>query len=334
MKGAMRRTTLAALCEKHNVPCPADTRGQRFHDFAAFAAVYIAACECLRDEDDLFRLVREVAEDGASYGALWIEAALSMTFYAPRFGGPEATLAVLLRAAAAAEDATGVGVGFIVSAERFLPVEEAEMLAEVVHCMVERGDSLVHGRPGIVGFGLHAQETGNPALPFKRAFEIACGDGRVASVPHAGELEEAPGAGARSVEVCVRELKANRIGHGILCVRDQELVQELSRKGVCLDICATSNFLLHGVEDLADHPLLELLRAGVPCSINSDDPLLFGCDLLSEYQTCRDTIGLTDADLAQCATFSFEHSQAPEDLKTKALTGISSWLASRLETQK
>ncbi|CAK0797766.1 unnamed protein product [Prorocentrum cordatum] len=335
LEGAMRPGTLTELCAKHGVPRPADTAGRRFPDFGPFAACYMAVCECLREEGDLFRLVREVAEDAAASGALWIEPALSLVLYAERFGGLEATLRLLLRAAEAAEDATGVGMGFIVAAERHLPPSEALSLARAARGLVDRGEARVRGRPGLVGFGLHSAEGGHPPEPFADAFDVACGTGgaaggsgaALASLPHGGEIAPAPGQGPASVRCCVDRLGAKRVAHGVLAAEDPELLAHLSAKEVCLDVCPTSNWLLRVVEALEDHPLPKLLDAGVPCTINSDDPLLFGCSLLGEYEVARSRLGLADESLARCAAASFRFSCAPEGLRTRGLAAVDAWLA-------
>lgn len=335
LEGAMRPETLTELCLKHGVARPEDTRGHRFPNFGPFAATYIAVCECLRDEEDLFRLVREVAEDALASGALWIEAALSFSFYAERFGGMEATLRTLLRAAEVAENATGIAIGYIPAAERFFPAAEAENMARALRAVVDSdGGAMVNGRLGIVGFGLHADETGYPPEPFAKAFSIACSDGKVAALPHAGEMHPSPGKGPDSVRFCVEEMGAPRIAHGVLAMEDAELVASLVAKGVCLDVCPTSNYLLSIYDDWKDHPLPQLIKVGVPCTINSDDPLLFGSSLLGEFEACRHKLGLDDEALAACARNSFLHSRAPEALKQKGVAGVDDWLAhsrSRLE---
>lgn len=327
LEGAMRPETLTELCAKYGLQRPMDTRSRRFEDFSAFADVYIAACGCLREESDIFRLVRELAEDVKAYGGIWVEAHLSSFFYAEPFGGLEAVFKLLLRAAEAAEDATGVGIGFIVSAERNLAVEESAKMAEVVRSLVEGGSALIRGRLGIVGFGLHGNEEGFPPAPFADTMRRACVGG-VVPVPHAGELPPVPGGGAASVRFCVDELGSRRIGHGVLAAEDDALVAHLAASGVCLDVCPTSNYLLRVVDSLGEHPLPRLLAAGVACSISSDDPLLFGCNLLSEFAACRREMGLSDAELAACARTSFVHSRAPEDVKARGLEGVTAWLAS------
>lgn len=346
LEGAMRRSTLVELCHKYKVPVPLDTAAQRFDDFSAFVNVYVAACNVLREASDIQRLVLEVAQDAQSYGAVWLEVAPSFTFYADRFvGGKQKTLQVLAEAAARAETETGVKMGFVVSVERQLGVAEAEELANLVREV--HPDLTIHGRPAIVGFGLHGPEEGHPPGPFQKAFEIACGDScrtgkdnqstnatsamnaasKIASLPHAGEIAPSPGTGAQSVMDTVCLLKAKRIAHGVLAANTEDVLQALISRDVCLDVCVTSNYLLNVVETQECHPLPRLIERGVPCTINSDDPLLFGCTLLSEFELCRTRLHMSDEVLAACAKNSFRYSCAPDELKRKHKAAVDQWLS-------
>jgi adenosine deaminase len=142
------------------------------------------------------------------------------------------------------------------------------------------------------------------------------------SVPHAGELE-----GPVSVRGALDVLGADRIQHGVRAVEDPELVRRLADVQVCLDVCPTSNVMLSVVPDLRSHPLPDLFAAGVPCSINADDPLLFGTGLLDEYELARRELGFDDADLARIATTSIDASGAPPDVKRRTRSRIGAWLA-------
>uniref|UniRef100_A0A7S2EI49 Adenosine deaminase domain-containing protein n=1 Tax=Ditylum brightwellii TaxID=49249 RepID=A0A7S2EI49_9STRA len=333
LEGSMRFETLVSLCKKHNIQVPPDTRGQQFEDFSKFADVYVAACECLRDESDIYRLVLEVAQDAAKSGATWIEPALSIMLYAERFDGIEAALRVLAEAAEKAESETNVGIGFILAVERHFPVSQAEMMANIVHKVTitdeESRRIQIFGRPAIVGFGLHGPEEGYPPEPFANAFKIACEGTGVISVPHAGEFAPFPGDGAKSVRGAISTLKAKRIAHGVLSVNDNAVLQEIVEKNICLDICVSSNQLLGVVDSIGSHPLRNLIDSGVPCTINSDDSLLFGCNLLCEYAICRDALGLSDEMLASLAQTSFQHSCAPRAVIEDGCNGIKRWLNNR-----
>ena len=227
-------------------------------------------------------------------------------------GDVEDALRFLLQLAAAAEERTGVVVRAMIASARTQPVELAVEDARLAAAWADRG---------VVSYGLHADERGFPAAPFAAAFDIAREAGLLIT-PHAGEL-----VGADSVREAVEVLRADRVLHGVRAVEDPALVADLARLGTCLDICPSSNVVLHVVPDLEHHPLPVLLAAGVACSINADDPLQFGPGLLEEYQLCRERLGLDDEALAGCARASFAASGAPEAVKARGLDGIAAWLA-------
>nr|WP_308258671.1 hypothetical protein [Saccharothrix obliqua] len=74
------------------------------------------------------------------------------------------------------------------------------------------------------------------------------------------------------------------------------------------------------------NPLPTLLDAGVRCSLNTDDSLLFDTDLLHEYEIARSVLGLSDEQLAAVAAASVNGSGAPDELKAAALGSITTWL--------
>lgn len=93
-----------------------------------------------------------------------------------------------------------------------------------------------------------------------------------------------------------------------------------------LDICPTSNVLLSVTPTLEKHPLPALLRVGVACTINADDPLLFDTNLLREYEHCRNIMKLSDSQLASIASTSVQASSAPTKIVAKTLRDIEVWL--------
>jgi aminodeoxyfutalosine deaminase len=130
---------------------------------------------------------------------------------------------------------------------------------------------------GVVGLGLGGREAEYPPEPFARAFQIAR-DGGLGAVPHAGEA-----AGTASIRGALGALAADRIRHGIRAVDDPGLVREIADRGVVLDVCPISNVRTRVVGSLAEHPLPELMSAGVACSVSTDDPAMFDTDLSADY---------------------------------------------------
>ena len=174
---------------------------------------------------------------------------------------------------------------------------------------------------GVVSFGLANDEAIGPPEPFAEAFTIAKEAGLL-STPHAGEL-----AGPESVRGALDTLAPDRLQHGVRSIEDPELIARLADSDITLDVCPTSNLLLSVYPTIEDHPLPQLLEAGIRCSLNGDDPLLFGPVLLEEYEIARAGMGLDDAALAAVARASIEGSGAPPELKASALRSIDEWLA-------
>jgi len=309
LEGAMRPSTLREMAAELGVEVP-PIRG--FGNFAAFSGMYVAACHTLTTPDAIRRLVREVVEDAAADGAVWVEPAIYLPHHNALIGPPELTLEIVLGAAAEAGRDFGIGVGIVVAADRTVDpadaVEQANLAAKYA------------GR-GVVAFGLANDETDWPPEPFAAAFAIAR-DAGLLSVPHAGEL-----AGPESVVGALDALGADRVQHGVRAVEDPELVRRLADSPVCLDVCPSSNVMLSVVPSVEAHPLAALVEAGVRCSLNSDDPLLFGPNLLDEYELVRSRLGLDDATLADIARASLDASGAPDDLKASAHSAIDSWYA-------
>ena len=314
LEGAMRYATLVELAAAGGVPVPVLPTG--FGSFADFEDLYVTATHLLRSFDDLGRLVTEVVEDAAADGAVWIEPAVHLPDL-DRLGSCDEVLDVLISAGLAAQTTTGVGVGWLLTADRTLSPQLAVEQAEVASRNSDRG---------VVAFGLANDESAGPSELFAEAFAIARASGLIAA-PHAGEH-----GGPDSVLHAVETLGADRIQHGVRAIEDDLLITRLVDDRICLDVCPTSNVALSVVADYREHPLSSLLERGVACSINADDPLLFGVGLLDEYTLCRDTLELDATALAGCARSSIEHSGAPPELKARSQGAIDRWLAGALPT--
>jgi len=146
----------------------------------------------------------------------------------------------------------------------------------------------------VVGFGLGGDETAFAARDFGDAYRRGRKAGLLAVV-HAGEW-----AGPESVADALRFLEPVRIAHGIRAVEDPALLRALVKKGVVCDVCPTSNIRTGAVPRGEEHPLRRMLLAGVPVTLSTDDPGLFGTTLAGEYRRAA-SWGATGAELARCA---------------------------------
>lgn len=308
----MRPSTLTELAEHYEMIVP-ETSG--YGDFPAFSAMYKTAATVIKTADDLSRVVSEVVEDAALDGAVWIEPSFQPRMHAATFGSVEAVVEIVVDAAAAASNAFGIGVGLMIAGDRTEPPANA---TENARLAVKFKDQ------NVVSFGLASDEAVGPAEWFKESFDVAR-EGGLLSAPHAGEL-----AGPGSVVAALDVLGADRLQHGVRAIEDPELVKRLADSTVCLDVCPTSNIMLRVADSFAEHPLRELLDAGVFCSVNADDSLLFGPGLLDEYELCRSEFGFNDELLARIARSSIEGSGAPSDKVLAWSASVDEWLASAL----
>ncbi|MEU3446897.1 adenosine deaminase [Streptomyces thermolilacinus] len=318
--GSMRPSTLLELADKYGVHLPEALTGGEPPDLRAtdergwfrFQRLYDIARSCLREPEDIRRLVLEAAEEDVRDGAGWLEIQVDPTSYAPRLGGLIPALEIILDAVRAASRDTGLGIRVVVAANRMKHPLDARTLARLAVRYADRG---------VVGFGLSNDERRGMARDFDRAFAIAR-EGGLLAAPHGGEL-----TGPASVRDCLDDLRASRIGHGVRAVEDPRLLRRLADKGVTCEVCPASNVAL-GVYEKPEHvPLRALFDAGVPMALGADDPLLFGARLADQYEIARRHHGFTDAELAELARQSVRGSVAPEDVRAKLLAGIDTWLA-------
>ncbi|MCU1375078.1 MAG: adenosine deaminase [Actinomycetia bacterium] len=310
LEAGMRPSTLVDQAERYGIDVPAITG---FGSFTEFSGMYLAACQVLQRPEDFARVIDEIVEDARQQGATYIEP----SFYAPRYssfpGATEGVVEMVLDQLGASAARHGVAARLMLAADRTMDPSDAVEQAKIAVRFADRG---------IVAFGLANDEALWPPEPFAEAFAIAK-EGGLLSTPHAGEL-----AGPESVRGALDTLHADRVQHGVRAIEDPELVKRLADEGVCCDVCPTSNVLLAIVPTMEASALGPLLDAGVPCSVNADDPLLFGPGLLEEYEVCRTELGFDDARMAHIARCSIEHSGAPADVKASALSGVDAWLAS------
>ncbi|GLX39488.1 aminodeoxyfutalosine deaminase [Streptomyces roseochromogenus] len=283
-----------------------------FTDFAHFIEVYLSVVDLVRTPDDVRTLTFEVARDMARQNIRYAE--LTITPYSSTRRGIDehAFMEAIEDARKAAESELGVILRWCFDIPGEAGLEAAE---ETVRLAVDL-------RPeGLVSFGLGGPEIGVPRPQFKPYFDRARAAG-LRSVPHAGET-----TGPETVWDAVRELGAERIGHGTSSTRDPELLAYLAEHRIALEVCPTSNIATRAVADLDEHPVKEMVAAGVLVTINSDDPPMFGTDLNNEYAVAARLLDLDERGLAQLAKNAVEASFLDPAGKTRLSAEIDAYTA-------
>ena len=302
----MRPATVLELARENDVPLPDDVaaglrHGFTFPTFERFIQSYIAVTRCFRTAADYERIVVELAEDLARQGVRYAEVTCSPTTPVLYLDMPEADFVDgLARGRARAKREHGVELAWVfdIVARSADPPRYYDFTTSMA--IEQRADGVV--ALGLVGAGIDTPaETFVPYVKRARAAGLRF-------TPHAGEL-----AGPKQVWDALDVLGADRIGHGVRAIEDAALVRELARRRVALEVCPTSNVTLGVFPSYAAHPLRRLYDAGVPVTVNSDDPGLFGTTIAREAARLTSELGFGESEAEEVLRNGVRYSFLPAE---------------------
>jgi aminodeoxyfutalosine deaminase len=274
LEATVRPETLLEIARKNDFSLPATTvEGirdlYRYRDFNHFIEVWILTTNALQREDDFRRVVVDYAGEAARHGAVYVEGIFSPVERTWRGVPWDEIFSGYCDGIEEARVQHGVDVRLTPDITRAAAPEDGVDVVRYAAKYRERG---------VVGVGLGGEEALHPPEKFVDAFRLAREQG-LGSVPHAGEV-----VGPASIWGAIDALHADRVRHGIRAVEDPALLRELADRGIVLDVTPISNLRTGVVRTLDEHPLPELVAAGVVCSISTDDPEMFDTDLTREYE--------------------------------------------------
>ncbi|MEV6924916.1 adenosine deaminase [Dactylosporangium sp. NPDC051485] len=314
--GSATPETVARLAERHagDTPVPADPQLLAeyftFTDFAHFIEVYLSVVDLIRDAEDVATLTYDIGAGLAAQSVRYAE--LTLTPYSSIHRGiaAEAFCEAVedARARVARDHGTELRWCFDIPGEAGIPSADITL------------EAALKQRPeGLVSFGLGGPERGVPREWFAPHFAAARAAG-LRSAPHAGES-----TGPETIWDALRHLGAERIGHGIAAAQDPALLAHLREQDIALEVCPTSNVCTRSVPSLAEHPLAALVAAGVPVTINSDDPPMFSTTLNQEYAVAAQLLGLDESGVADLARQGVRYSFLDEPRKAALLAEIDAY---------
>ena len=319
--GSASPRIVSELAARHPGTVPSDVDELRafytFRDFAHFIEVYLAVVDLLREPEDIRLLTYEVATEMAAQQIRYAE--MTLTPYTSVMAGVpiEAFVEAVEDARVGAEREHGIVLRWIydIPGEFGVPAAEATL-----------GYALKHAPETLIGFGLGGPEIGVDRPQFKDVFDQARAAG-LHSVPHAGET-----TGPQTVWDALRELGAERIGHGTSAVHDPELVEHLVAHQVPLEVCPTSNIATRAVATIDEHPIRRLVEAGAFVTVNSDDPPMFGTDLNREYEIAAGLLDLDEQGIGDLAKQAVRASFLDEPGKGRLTREIDEYVAAHVTT--
>jgi aminodeoxyfutalosine deaminase len=326
LEGTVDPPTLSELSHRH--PTPLSTTNDRYRniedsgrvfteeearalyeykDFTGFMWAFKTVTERLRTAEDYelvtYRLMQKLLAQNVVHAEVYISAGVVQwrgQEFAPLFEGAE-------RGRQRGEHDFGMSLYWIFDAVRHFGVDEARRVVD---------DAIRLKGSTVVGIGIGGDERRAGPEQFRDVYEHAANHGLRLTV-HAGET-----LGPESIWGALRELKADRIGHGLHAIDDPELVRYLAEKQIPVEICITSNVMTGCCTALEQHPVRKLFDAGVLVTLNTDDPDMFRTTLIREYQIAQDVFGFTDDELRELARNSFRGSFLPDERKRELLAKL------------
>lgn len=310
LEGSVDPATLSELSRKHNTPLPAhenryghsEASGQelteedvrrlyRYQDFNGFLMAFKAVTERLRTPVDYELITYRLMQKLKSQNVIHAEVYVSVGVIFWRGQEFDAIFEGLERGRERGERDFGVKLFWIFDAVRHFGVEAAaRVFAKAAELRQRR----------VIGIGIGGDERRGPAEWFRDLYAKAADDGLHLTV-HAGES-----AGPESIWSALRDLKAERIGHGLTAVHDPALMDYLAEHQVPVEICLSSNLRTGCCASIKDHPLPRYLERGMRVCLNTDDPEMFETTLNREYELAANEFRLSQADLQSLARNSLQ----------------------------
>jgi aminodeoxyfutalosine deaminase len=305
---------LACRYPQAGIPVDADrlARFYTFTDFTHFIDVYHTVDQLVRSPEDVTTLVAGAARDAAASNVRWAELTVTASTHLRAGIDPAALRDALETGREIAHREHGVRLGYIIDT----PAEFGLAAADATVGFLRD-----HAPAGTVAIGLAGLEQSAPRAMFASHVEQARDLGYRAVI-HAGES-----TGPATIWSALRDLAADRIGHGITAVADRDLLVHLALTGTPLEVCPTSNLRTNVVTDPAAHPVAALLRAGVTVTLGTDDPGMFDTTLSREYEYVTGLAGLGPDALAEIARAGARASFAPDNVKRALIAEINDTLA-------
>ena len=316
LEGTILPETLLELSRRHDAD-PLTPEAARelyvYKDFLGFMDSFKAVSSRLCGPDDYelitYNMVRELAQQGVVHAEVYISFGI---IYYWKNAAVEPFVEAIERGRIRAEHEFGTTIYWLIDAVRHFGAEEAQKV-------FRKAAELRTQYPSIVGIGIGGDEARGAADLFKESYAEARRAG-LRLTAHAGETG-GPVHGPASIWAAIN-IGAERLGHVLAAQHDPQLVEVLAEKQIPVEINITSNLRTGCCPSFADHPVRDYFDRGLMITLNSDDPPMFGSNLLEEYILAYEEFGFTLEQLRELAANAVEASFLPPDRKLALLARV------------
>lgn len=313
LEGTVQPETLVALSTRHDAePLTLDQARSIYvyENFLGFLMAFRQVSERLQTAADYelitYEMIHRLSQQGVRHAEVYISFGIILRM--KPYLTVEDVTAAIERGRLHGEQEFGTTVYWIIDAVRHFGVEEAA-------AVFAKAAELKQQYSSIVGIGIGGDEARGPAADFRDLYAEAKANG-LHLLAHAGESVPAD-----SIWAAVN-IGAERIGHALSAVDDPELLDMLAQRQIPLELNVTSNLRTGCCRSLESHPVRHYFERGLMITLNSDDPPMFGADLLDEYELVQREWEFTDEQMRELASNSIEASFLPPERKLALLDAL------------
>jgi aminodeoxyfutalosine deaminase len=321
LEGTIEPATLAELSQRTDAQPLTLEQAEalyQYTDFSGFLLAFKAVTRRLQGAAEYelaaYRMIEQLAAQGVVHAEVYISVGV-VYFWRKEEDAADPLLfekifAGLERARERGERDFGVTLYWIFDAVRHFSVEEAHRVFRMAARMKQE-------YPSIIGIGLGGDERVAASEPFREMYAEAAATG-LRLTNHAGET-----TGPEAIWEAI-SVGSERLGHALSAIRDPELLAELHKRQIPLELNPSSNVRTGVCASFSAHPLRQYFDAGLLVTLNSDDPAFFGSSVEDEYRLAHTIHGFGREELKALAANSFRASFLPETEKQKWLSRIES----------
>lgn len=317
LEGTLEPEHIFQLSKRNNIKLSYETPEQviaayDFHDLPSFLSIYYAAMSVLQTDQDFYELTYQYFEKAAADNVVYVEPFFDPQAHTSRGVAFETILSGINQAQADAAKNLGVESNLIMCFLRDWSADSA----------MEHLEMSLPFKNGIIGVGLDSDEKDNPPAKFAEVFSRARDEGY--------KLTMHCDVNQKDILVHIREcldvVEVDRIDHGVNCLEDKSLVQNIVDRGLGLTVCPVSNRFV--VQSLTSREIKTMLSRGIKATVNSDDPAYFRAYMNDNFIALAEEGNFSKEEIVQLSRNAFDIAWLSDDRKRHYLNQLDSFAGS------
>jgi adenosine deaminase len=270
----------------------------------------------MQSREALVRVAAECAEDLAADGVVYAEVRFAPELHVTGGLSLDEVVEAVLEGFARGGSGRNIRVYALLTAMR-----TAARSLEIAELAVRHRDT------GVVGFDIAGAEAGSRPSRHLDAFQYVSRENFHITI-HAGE-----GFGLPSIWEAVQWCGAERLGHGVRIIDDVTtepdgtarlglLASYVRDRRIPLELCPTSNVHTGASPSIKEHPIGLLRRLSFRVTVNTDNRLMSGVTLSSEFAALCDAFGYGWSDIQWLTINAMKSAFAPFDERLELINTV------------